>query len=491
MQIARPGTPGYKWWAFSALAIGTFISVADHAGTIVALPTIADDLDTDLLTAQWVLVGYSVTIAALLLPMGKLGDIVGRKPVYVAGLIAFIVGSALAGSAPNVIGLILAKVLTGCGAAMTQGTGTAMLVSIFPREERGKALGSYISVVGAADLGGAPLAGLIVGSLGWQWMFYSTIPVAALAALAVVMILGQHRGDRDSRQEKFDWPGAALSAGMLSTFLIALTSGSSVGWTSPAMVALGAMFVVLVAAFVAWERRTTSPILDLAILKKTVVSMGISSMFLCFVGSSSVRFLMPFYLQKVLGFSPTYVGLILMPSALTFILAGPISGQLSDRYGWRKFTVAGLLMTASGLLILSRVTETSPLVMALVGTMLQTSGMSTFNTPNNSAILGAVEQRAHGMAAGLLHLVRNSGNVSGIAVATAIVTATMASMGHPPSLEAVTDGGGSRVLHAFTEGLQTAYLALGCVVLVAMALSFLGGGLPGRSLPRPAAEPET
>ena len=487
MQLARPRTPGYKWWAFSALAIGTFISVADHGGTTVALPTIADDLGTDLPTAQWVLVGYSVAIVALLLPMGKLADIVGRKRVYVAGLIAFVVGAALAGSASNVTGLILAKVLTGCAAAMTQGTGTAMLVSIFPRRERGKALGSYISVVGAADLVGVPLAGLITGSLGWPWVFYSTIPVAVVAALAALMILERHCGEGDGQRERFDWPGAALSAGMLSSFLLALTSGSSFGWSSPAVIVLGIIFVVLVAAFLAWERRASSPLLDLAIFKKRIVSMGVSSMFFCFMGSSSVRFLMPFYLQKVLGFSPTYVGVILMPSALAFILAGPISGWLSDRYGWRKFTVAGLLMTTSALLLLSRVTQSSPLAMAMVGTILQTSGMSTFNSPNNSSILGAVEQRTHGMTAGLLHLVRNSGNVAGVAVATAVVTATMASMGHPPSLEAVSDAGGSGVVHAFTEGLRTAYLALGFVVLLAAALSFLGGGLPHRFVPRHAS----
>ena len=464
--------------------------MVDHAGTIVALPTIADELDTDLPTAQWVLVGYSITIAALLLPMGRLADIVGRKRVYISGLIVFVVGSALAGLAPNVIWLILAKVLTGCAAAMTQGTGTAMLVSIFPRGERGKALGSHISVVGAADLGGAPLAGFIIGSLGWRWVFFSTIPVAVVAALAAMMILEQHRAERD-RQGGFDWPGAALSAGILSTFLIALTSGSSIGWTSPAMIAAGAIFVVLVATFLIWETHTPSPMLDLTIFKDRLVAMGVSSMFLCFVGSSSVRFLMPFYLQKVLGFSPTYVGLILMPSALVFILAGPISGQLSDRYGWRKFTVGGLLITASGLFLLSRVTESSPLVMAMVGTILQTWGMATFNSPNNSSILGAVEQRSYGMVAGLLHLVRNSGNVTGVAVATAIVTATMASMGHPPSLGAVADGTGFGALHSFTEGLRTAYLALGCLVLLGAALSFLGGGLPRRSVPRPVSEPGT
>ena len=476
MQLVKASTPGYKWWVLSAIAVGTFILVVDDASTVVALPTIADKLGTDLPTAQWVLVGYSITIVALLLPMGRLSDIVGRKPVYVGGLIAFVVGVALAGSASDVLSLVLAKVLVGCAAAMTYGTGMAILISAFPHGRRGTVVGYYIGAVGAADLGGPPLAGLIIDTLSWEWMYFSMIPVAAVALLLALVVLDQSRPKQNSHRGTFDWPGAALSAGLLVTFLMTLTSGSTVGWGSPTIIAACVITLVLGASFLFWENRTTSPMLDMKLFKERVVSLGFSSMYLGFLGSASVRFLMPFYLQKVLGFSPGRVGLILVPSAVCFILAGAISGRLSDRYGWRKFTVAGLLLTAASLFLLSQLTESSSLGMAMAGIMLQTSGMATFNSPNNSSILGEVDPGTHGIVAGLLNLVRTSGNVTGVAVSTAIVTATMASMGHPPSLEAVSSGSGGGVVESFTAGIRTAYLALGFVVLVAAALSFMGGG---------------
>ena len=189
--------------------------------------------------------------------------------------------------------------------------------------------------------------------------------------------------------------------------------------------------------------------------------------------------MMPLYLQSVLGYGPATVGLIMVPNALAMIIMGPLSGRLSDRYGWRKLNVGGLCLSATGILLLSRITETSPLGLVMAGMILQSSGLGMFNSPNTSSILSVVDQSKYGVVSALTQLIRNSATVTSIAVATAIVTATMASMGHPPSLQAVSEGASADVFRAFTSGLRTAYLVMGSLLLVGVVISFLKGGGSG------------
>ena len=224
----------YKWWALSAIGVGTFSSVADHGSILVALPSISDHFETDLPTSQWVVIAFALTTSALLLPMGRFSDIVGRKQVYVAGFAVFLLGAAIAGTSTNITVLILARVIQGTGAAMTQGTGMAMIVSAFPGAERGKALGLHLSIVGTGGIAGPALGGLLVGALGWRWVFYGNMLLAVLSIVPAVLILQSLRpADEDGNRSAFDWPGAALSTGALVAFLIGMTAGPRFGWTSP------------------------------------------------------------------------------------------------------------------------------------------------------------------------------------------------------------------------------------------------------------------
>ena len=466
----------YKWWAFGAIGAGTFTSVVDHGSVIVALPTIAEHFHTDLPTLQWVVVGYGLTISALLLPIGRLSDIVGRKQVYLSGFAVFILGAVLAGTSTSVVTLILARVLQGCGAAMTQGTAMAMIVSIFPAGERGKALGAHLSVVGAGAIAGPALGGILVGGLGWEWVFFFQAPASGLAIAAGLLLLEGSRFAQDGQRPRFDWQGAALSAASLITLLLALTMGHRAGWASAPI--LGAMLgsVALLAAFIWWELRAAAPMLELRLFTVRTFSLGVLASFISFLGTTSVSFLMPLYLQSVLGYSPMKTGLILIPNAVAMIVFGPLSGQLSDRYGARIFNVGGMAASAAGLFLLAGITESSALGTVMGAMILQSCGVAIFNSPNNSSIFAAVEQQRYGVVSALLTLVRNSGNVVGVAVATAIVTATMASMGYVPSLAAVSGEGGEGVFGAFTSGLRTAFLTMGGLLVVGIVLSFLRGG---------------
>ena len=475
---------GYKWWAFGALALGMFTNVADHGSVIVALPTIADHFLTDLPTVQWVVIGYALAISAFLMPMGRLGDIVGPKKVYLAGLVIFIMGSILAGVSFNVWMLIGAKIFQGIGAGMMQGTGMAMILSAFSDEERGKALGLQMSMVGAGGVAGPAMGGFIVAIFGWQWVFGVNAIMGALALIAAAVIVAEVRAPGGARRVDFDWLGAALSTGALLALLVGMTLSPSLGWMSPTVALIGLAFVVTFGGFIWWELRTPFPMLDVRLFTRKLFALGVLASTLSFLANQPTRFLIPFYLQAVLGFSPSKVGLIIVPGFAIVAFVGPLAGWLSDRYGWRPFNVGGLALSAIGLFLLGMLRTDSSVWLVLAGLLMQNLGMGVFYGPNNSSIMSAVEKSRYGVVAGFLNLVRNSSNVASIAMGTAVVTAFMAAGGYPPSLSGVTADSDLGLLEAFTEGFSFYLLMMSGLLVLGMVASFFKGA---RVEPKPPA----
>ena len=476
VPVVRVRMGEYKYWALGAVAIGMFSSAVDHGSVNVALPSIASHFRSDFPTVQWVAIGYALTISALLLPMGRLSDIVGRKKVYIGGSLIFVLGAIVAGFSANLTALFAARVIEGAGAAMTQGTGMAIVVAAFPAHERGKAIGLIITTVGTGSIAGPAIGGFLVDALGWRSVLFANAPVVLLgvvASMAILVDTEEPQAGHDAPGMRFDWLGAALSTGALITLLLALTNGHRSDWTSPIILAAFSSSVVLAAIFVWWELRVTGPLLDLRLFQRSVFSLGVTAHFLTFLGSSASIFLTPFYAQQILGFTPRETGLILVPNAVCMAVLGPISGHFSDRFGWRRFTVGGLVLSASGLFLLSSLTVDSSLFHVMPALMLQSAGMGMFYSPNSSSILSSVEREKYGVLLGFLNLVRNAANVTSIAMATAVVTATMGAMGYEPSLEAVQSGGGAGVGEAFTSGLRNAYFIMMGLLLVSMAVSVL------------------
>ena len=470
MSIARHSN--YKWWAFSAIAMGTLASVIDHGSVNIALPSIARHFGTDIPSVQWVVISYALTISSLLLPMGRLADLIGLRKMYLLGSMVFLLGALLAGSSSNLMVLIISRIIQGAGAAMTQGTGLAIVAGSFPESERGKAIGSFMTIVGTGGIAGPALGGFLVGAISWRWVFYAPIPLVAVGVVAVLAILeNRSLAPPDSSRSGFDWPGAALSISIPVLFLLAATSGRVWGWTSPPMLATLFSLAALLTLFIWWELRCSSPLLDLRLFAIRTFSFGVSANFLNFFGSSAILFLAPFYLQRVLGYSAVESGLVVVPSASCLAVLSPLAGRLSDRYGWRPFTVGGLAMSATGLFLLSRLDEGSSLPLVVLAMVLQGSGMGVFYTPNSSSILSVVARESYGVVSSFLNLVRNAGSVTSIVVATAILTATMRDLGFEPSLEAVPDGGVAGVSHAFVQGIQNSYLTMMCLLLLGMAIS--------------------
>ena len=300
----------YKWWVFTAIAIGTFVSVVDSGSVLVALPEIEKHFHSDLPTVQWVVVGNALAISALILPMGRLGDIVGRKWVYIGGLVIFVAGSLLAGLALNLPWLITAKVFQGFGSAMIQGNGMATVISSFSGAERGKALGTHMSVVGSGAIAGPAIGGLLVASFGWQSVFIVNVPIGVLTILITWLVLSPARDSADApstgpgTQDGSTGWARGCSAMALLIFLLVVGNGHRLGWSSPPVLLGVAATVALLAGFVWWELRCPSPMLELRLFKRKLVAIGAAAAWLSFMGMSSSRFMMPFYLQRVLEISP-------------------------------------------------------------------------------------------------------------------------------------------------------------------------------------------
>ena len=473
----------FKWWVFAAIAIGTFVSVVDSGSVLVALPEIEEYFQSDLPAVQWVVVGNALAISALILPMGRLGDIVGRKWVYIGGLGIFVAGSLLAGLAFNLPWLITAKVFQGMGSAMIQGNGMATVISSFSGSERGKALGTHMSVVGSGAIAGPAIGGLLVASFGWQSVFFVNVPVGIATILVTWLVLPPVRDQaaEDRASGRFDWLGASLSAMALLVFLLVVSNGHRLGWSSPPVLLGAIATAALVAGFVWWELRTPSPMLDLRLFKRKLVAIGAAAAWLSFMGMSSSRFMMPFYLQRVLEISPRDVGLLLIPPALCMVMLGPVSGRLSDRFGWRALTVSGLALSmAASIAIAVNLTESSPVVFIVLMLMAQSAGMALFNSPNQSSLLSAVERNQYGVVSALTQLIRNSANVTSIAVATTVVVVTMGSHGVEPSLDAVSPA----VADAFVAGLKWAFVLMSAMLLTGVVLAVIRGE---RRRPEPVA----
>ncbi len=299
------------------------------------------------------------------------------------------------------------------------------------------------------------------------------------------MFLGQAaRGTEDAERAGFDWLGAVLSAGVMVLFLVAIGNAQQIGWLHPLIVAAMPVATVLMAGFIWWELRVRGPMLDLRLFKNAMFALGVAAASTSFLGVYSMFFLMPFYLQRVLGYSPGAAGLIMVPFPLVMIIVGPISGRLSDRYGTRAFKVAGMCLTAAGLLLFSRLTETSSLALLMPGMIAIGLGLGLFGSPNVSSILSTVAPSRYGVVSGLLAMFRNAFSVVGIVMATAIVTAAMAAKGYPASLDAVSDTVDLELLRAFASGMRLDFLIMGCLLLAGAAMSTVKDGVgrwePGR-----------
>ena len=460
----------HRYRVFFVCTGGIFTTAFDASSSIVALPTIALQFGTDLPTAQWVVIGNSLAIAALLVPMGRLSDLVGRKRIYVVGCMLFAVGSVLASLADAVYGLIGSRIIVGLGSAMTQATAMAILVKNFDVTERARLLGFQLGGVGLGAILGPAIGGLIVGTIGWR-MLYALTAIAMLGiGVASQRILRPRSVHPESAEPGFDIAGALLFSSLLVAGLLTLTLGPRLGWTQPLTLFGTALFAALLVAFIVVERRHPVPMLDFKLFRRGDFALGALAAVVVFMGVSATRFLAPFFFQGVKGFDPAGVGLLMMPAAIVIAIGGPLIGRFADGFGVRRSANIGFFVVMVALATFALVEADSPTWLVVVALMLSALGVAAFSAPNAAAIMNSVDQGDHGVASGFVNLCRNTGNTIGIAFGTAMVALTMSRAGFPPTLDAVDAALGQGVLFAFTRGINTAAIALIAICTVVLGI---------------------
>lgn len=413
-------TPPNKWVVLAILAIGIFMATLDSSIVNISLPTIAHYFSVPLNGAvEWVVIAYLVVIAGVLLTTGRVADMIGRKPIWAIGLAVFTTGSAICGASVSLSMLIAARALQGLGGALIMAVSPAMLTSAFPASERGRALGINAVFVALGVSVGPTLGGIITENFSWRWIFYVNVPLGIIGIIATLRILAE---SASRKRERFDPLGALLLAIGLACLTLGLSFGQEWGWNSPLLISTLVISVTALIALVFVEQRVTSPVIDFSLLRNRVFLSANISLILCFLALFAVGFMMPFYLEELRGFSTLQAGLLLTPLSLTIAVLAPFSGALADRIGSRWLAAGGLAMACIGLVFISQLTAQSSVFDIIWRMVFTGAGQALFQSPNNSALMGAAPRGQQGIASGFLATGRVMGQSVSVALAGAIFT---------------------------------------------------------------------
>jgi EmrB/QacA subfamily drug resistance transporter len=393
--------------------MGVFLATIDGSIVNIALPTLVTSLKTDFAVVQWVVLGYLLTITTLLLGIGRLADMFGKKQLYTAGIIVFSVGSLLCGLSTSVGWLIAFRIVQAIGGAMMMALGTAITTEAFPDSERGKALGISGLVVSIGIIAGPAIGGLILGSFSWHWIFFVNLPIGLVG---ILMVLKNVPNTKPVGGQKFDFSGAITLLIGLTAFLLALTIGQQEGFDKPKSSALFLVWVILMVWFVLIQIKKDQPMVDLTLFSNKLFSINLVTGFLTFLASSGTILLMPFYLENILRHDPQTAGFMLAVFPIAMGISAPLAGAMSDKFGTRALTVTGLVIAAAGYWGVGTLTETTNTLEYVIRFIPLGIGMGIFQSPNNSAIMGSAPKNRLGVASGLLAITRTLGQTTGISI---------------------------------------------------------------------------
>lgn len=415
MPQPNPGpaetTPVSPWWAMTGIGLGVFMATIDFSIVNISLPTLMHDLDASLATIEWVVVSYALVVTSLMLGVARLGDMIGKRRIYLAGLAVFSLGSLLCALAPGVYWLIGFRGLQGVGAVMMQALGMGIITEAFPASMRGRALGIMGGVVSLGLAAGPPLGGLLIALAGWRAVFWVNVPLGLIAWLVVMRMVPET--GRPAGGQRFDPAGALILFATLICYALGMTLGQQVGFGQAGVVALLVLTAAGAVGFVRLQARLAQPMMDLSLFKNPLFGLNLLMGYLSFLllGGS---FVLPLYLEVVEHYSPEQTGLLMMVVPVCMGAVSPWAGSLSDRYGSRSISLVGMVVLALGCWALT----TLHAGVSLMGYLLRVAplglGMGLFQSPNNSAIMGAAPRHRLGVASGLVALSRTLGNTSGV-----------------------------------------------------------------------------
>ncbi|HEV7132789.1 MAG TPA: DHA2 family efflux MFS transporter permease subunit [Gaiellaceae bacterium] len=442
-------------WTLAITSVALFMVSLDNLVVSTALPVIRRTLHASISQLEWTVNAYTLTFAVLLLTGAALGDRFGRRRLFVLGIVLFTGASAAAALATTANALDIARALQGVGGAIVAPLTLTILSAGVPAERRGLALGIWGGIGGLAVALGPLVGGAVVSGISWHWIFWLNVPIGIVLAPLAWRRLDESRGVDSA----LDLPGLALASSGLLGIVWALVRGNSHGWTSLGIVTPLVLGTLLVAAFVAWELRTASPMLPMEFFRnRTFALTNVASLFM-FFGMFGSIFLLSQYFQTVQGYSPLQSGLRVLPWTAMPMLVAPIAGALSDRFGGQRFMAVGLALQAAGLIWIASVsTPTTPYIDLVVPFALSGVGMGLFFAPVANVVLSSVRPDQEGKASGATNAIRELGGVFGVAVLASIFSGV----------------GGYQSGAAFVHGTTTAvYVGGGVVALGALAAALI------------------
>lgn len=416
----------YKWKAFSVTSIGAMMAAIDSTIVILALFPIAKSLNSDFVTMVWVVIAYLLSNTALVLSLGRIADIYGRKRMYNIGFVVFTIGSVLSGLAPNGDSLVGFRALQGVGAALLTANSFAILTEAFPPKERGRAFGASAVLWGVGSTIGIVLGGVIIAYTTWRWIFLINLPIGIFATFWAYRTLREIRSQ--AVNQSFDIPAALLFTISLFSLIFSVTWGLLYSWTASTTYAAAASAVVFFLAFILWESRYSKhPIIEFDMFRNKAFALPVLAAFLQSLALFSVNFLLIFYLEGIGGFSVLTASYLLIPMAVATAITGPFAGILSDRIGSRAVASVGLAIQATVLILLSRLTTSTPLIDIAVAETFYGMGAGLFFPANTSSIMSSAPPGKYGVGSGVMNTFRNTGMVLSFALSLTAATSMIPS----------------------------------------------------------------
>jgi EmrB/QacA subfamily drug resistance transporter len=469
-----------------ATALGSSLAFIDASVVVIALPTIRQDLGFGLAGQQWVFLAYSLALAALYLPAGAVGDRMGRRATFAAGVVGFALASALAGAAPSGAVLIAARALQGVAGAFTTTNSLALLREVYGKES-GRAVGLWTSLTGVATVAAPPLGGVIVEWISWRWIFFVNLPLAALTVVAA--LCGRCRQQERQQVGRLDLPGAGLTALAFAMLTYGVVDGGIHGfghtWWALALAAAA------LAAFVAVETRVAEPMLPFELFRRRNFAFANLETLLVYGGLGGMFFFFTIYLQ-FLGFSPLAVGLINVPTSVVMILLAARFGRLADQLGPRLLLTAGPLLVGCGLLLFLLVDDRGSFWSAgVAGLALFSLGLSMLVAPITSTALSSAPDRFSGIASGVNQTVSRSGNLLAVAIIGLVVQLVFDD--HAGARHGIPLARGQKAPHLRAASVDSFHAGMAIAAGLALAGAAVGAlgisNADARQTPEPAGVP--
>jgi EmrB/QacA subfamily drug resistance transporter len=417
---ARLFTPeNRKWWTLVAVAVGLFMIMLDNTVVNVALPSIRKDLGIGISELEWVVNAYALTFGVLLLSGGKLADLLGRRAIFIAGLVIFTLSSLACGLAGSADVLIAARTVQGIGAALMNPATLSIITATFPPRQRGMAIGIWAGVSALALAIGPLVGGLLTQKVDWSWIFFINIPIGVLGVLAARIFIDETRDT--STEQRLDLPGLVASAVGLFALTFGLIETNHHAWTSLLVLSMFGLAAVALTAFVLLELHQRIPMLDLTLFKNRTFAGANAAMLLVGLAMFGIFFFNSLFLQNILGFSAIETGATFLPMTVLIILVAPIAGRISDRVGARWLMGTGMVLLSISLLLFGQLERDSSFWGILPGLLVGGFGMAITMAPTTSAAMGSVPIAKAGVGSAVINSMRQVGGSVGIAVMGALV----------------------------------------------------------------------